>query len=379
VSARGDWDVAVVGGGPVGLAAALAARRAGLAVVVLEPRRAPIDKACGEGLMPSALAALAALGVELGAAGRPFRGIRYVAGAAAAEADFAGGARGRGVRRTVLHAALSAAAERAGVELVVARAEGLTARGVATTRGEIAARWVVGADGLRSRVRAWAGLARAPGSAAPRCGVVRHLALAPESERVEVVFGAGAEAYLTPLGADELGVALLWRGSARGFDDLLATRFPVTLRRRLAGARALSRDLGAGPFRQRARGAARGRVALLGDAAGYVDALTGEGLALGFEEALALAPALARGDLADYARQSTRLRRAPEALTRLALLLSRRPLLAQRAVAALAADPALFSALLGVLAARGRVRALGGGALARFGARLLAPAAGAAR
>ncbi|MCM2270896.1 MAG: NAD(P)/FAD-dependent oxidoreductase [Thermoanaerobaculia bacterium] len=368
-------DVVIVGGGPAGLATAIAARRHGLATVVLEAREPPLDKACGEGLMPSALAALAALGVELGDTGRPFAGIRYAADGVVAEADFPDGAHGRGVRRVDLHRLLFAVAAAAGVEWRSGeRVLGLTPRGVATAAGEIAARFTVGADGLQSKVRAWAGWER-PAAGAPRFGVRRHVALAPASERVEVVFGAGAEAYLTPLADDALGVALLWRGPARGFDDLLATRFPPAFAERLRGAPAISRDRGAGPFRQRARRAAAGRVALVGDAGGYVDALTGEGLAIAFEEALALAPALACGDLAVYARASARLRRVPELVTRLALTLTRHPRARRRALAALAADPALFSRLLGVLGARRAVGTVGGAALARFGSRLLRPTA----
>jgi flavin-dependent dehydrogenase len=343
-------------------------------VVIVEARRGVVDRACGEGLMPAALAALAVIGVEPSEGGQPFGGIRYVAGARVAEATFPGGARGLGLARTELHAALRAAAERAGVELHDGvRATGLIAEGIATDAGEIRARFVVGADGLRSRVRSWAGLARAPGRPA-RFGVRRHLALAPADARVEVHFGRGAEAYLTPLAPDRIGVALLWEGPARGFDALLAERFPEPLRARLAGGRALGRDLGRGPFGQRARAAARGRVALVGDAGGYVDPLTGEGLALAFEEARALAPALARGDLAAYARASARLRRLPEALTRLALFAARRPRLLSRVVAALARDPELFAALLGALGARRPLGDLRAAALARFSARLLLPA-----
>jgi flavin-dependent dehydrogenase len=71
-----DADLLVVGGGPGGLATALHARRHGLSVIVAEPRPDPIDKACGEGLMPGGLAELASLGVD--PAGMPFRGIAYV-------------------------------------------------------------------------------------------------------------------------------------------------------------------------------------------------------------------------------------------------------------------------------------------------------------
>jgi 2-polyprenyl-6-methoxyphenol hydroxylase-like FAD-dependent oxidoreductase len=57
-------DLVVVGGGPVGLGTAVTAAQAGLDVTVFDPRGAPVDKACGEGLMPSAVEALARIGVH---------------------------------------------------------------------------------------------------------------------------------------------------------------------------------------------------------------------------------------------------------------------------------------------------------------------------
>jgi len=329
--------------------------------------------------MPAALAALEQLGVPLPARAHAFRGIRYRFGELAAEADFPSGARGLGVRRTELAAALVAVAGRKGVELAWGTpVEGLTPRGLMTAGGEVAARFVVGADGLRSRVRGWAGLAR-PASSRRRFGVVRHYRLPPWSDRVEVHFGERAEAYVTPLAADETGVAILWDGTGGGFDDLLAARLPAELAARLRGAGRLGRDRGAGPFRQRVRGVvAQGRVALVGDAAGYVDALTGEGLAIAFASALALGDALAAGDLPRYARAHRRIARLPETLTRLALAAARRPALARRGVAALARDPELFSRLLGALGADRPLASVGLGRALRFVGALVAPGGGAA-
>ena len=112
-----DVDVFVIGGGPAGLAAAIAASRQGLGAVVVDGNRPPIDKACGEGLMPDSRFQGARLGVDLpDSVGFEFRGIRFDGAGRSVGADFPKG-RGIGVRRTVLHQALIEAAERAGVEL----------------------------------------------------------------------------------------------------------------------------------------------------------------------------------------------------------------------------------------------------------------------
>lgn len=384
-------DVIVVGGGPVGLAAAIAARQRGLSVLLVERQRPPIDKACGEGLMPAGVRALAALGVTPPSRSLPLRGIRYLSADVVAEADFPDGP-GRGIRRTELHAALVRRAAEAGVELVWGtRVESAGTGSVRTATSTWPCRFVVAADGLRSPLRrAWglqAGLGTAStgavadanrGASNPRArfGVTRHLHMPPWSQHVEVTFGDGAEAYVTPLACDEIGVAILWSGGKGGFDELLAKRFPSALARRLAGAAVLGRDHGAGPLLQPARRAvvAAGRMALVGDAAGYVDALTGEGLSLGFEAALALGDALAADELGIYARRLARLAALPNGLTRLLLVAARRPWLRRRLVAALAADPVLFGNFLGLLGDRRPLRELLLGRTLRLCGRLAWPA-----
>ncbi|MEM1177176.1 MAG: NAD(P)/FAD-dependent oxidoreductase [Acidobacteriota bacterium] len=344
-----ELDLLVVGGGPAGLVTALDAAQRGLRTAVIDRRQPPFDKACGEGLMPDGAAHLRRLGVEL-PEHRPFRGIRYLEGDLSIDGRFPG-APGLGVRRTRLHRTLVDAARAAGVDCRWGvRAEGLRAAGtdhpvVMTDRGPMGASLVVGADGLRSKMREWAGLAR-PFSGRRRFGVRRHYALAPWSDRVEVYWSDDAEAYVTPVADDEVGVAILWSGRKANFDTLL-NAFPA-LAERLSGAPSTSRDRGAGPLRQRVRTPLAGHVALVGDAAGYVDAITGEGLSLALHQSAALLDAYLEGALATYPRRARRVAFLPEALTHLLLAIEARPRLRRRVLRALHRDPKLFEGFLAV-------------------------------
>lgn len=358
-------DLLVIGGGPAGLATAIRARLAGLAVTVLDRSRPPIDKACGEGLMPDAVARLREIGVE--PRGLPFRGIRYFDGDLLAEGIFPH-AGGLGVRRLALHEALVRRAEEVGVALRWGvKATGLGPSGLETDQGPLAARYLAGADGLRSPVRRWAGL-DGPESDLRRFGVRRHFAISPWSDFVEVYWGPSVEAYVTPVAPDQVGIAFLWSGGKGGFEDHLAA-FP-TLRARLEGAPIASADRGTGPLHQRVRSVVKGNLALVGDAAGYLDAITGEGLAVALHESAALVEAILAGDLHRYQAAYRRINRLPNAMTALVLALERRPALRRRAIRALAAEPALFSKLLGIHARTLPPRRLGLGGL-RLAWRLL--------
>lgn len=290
-------DVVVAGGGPIGLATAVEARIAGLDVVVVEPRPGPVDKACGEGIMPGALAALHRLGVD--PPGWDLAGITYV-DAAGRRVDHAfHDGPGRGVRRTALHEALGARADELGVMRLQARVTAVEQDRDGVTVAGVRARWLLAADGLHSTVRRLVGLdgSRPAGAPRRRFGLRRHVATAPWSDRVEVHWARHAEAYVTPVGPELVGIAVLGPPHTDWAQTL--AELPC-LAERLAGARPVGPMMGAGPLHQVTTARTAGRVALVGDASGYVDALTGEGLRVGLAQAHAAVSTL--GDPRAYER-----------------------------------------------------------------------------
>jgi flavin-dependent dehydrogenase len=260
---------------------------------------------------------------------------------------------GLGVRRTELSRALGDEAGAAGVELrdlaVLAATPKSAAVELRTDAGVFEARLVIAADGLHSPLRRAAGL-ELPSNVPQRFGLRRHFAVEDPGELVEVHWAKGCEAYVTPVGEQCVNVAFLCGKGAR-FDELLA-RFPH-LSRRLGDP--VSDVRGAGPLLQRVRRRYAQRLALVGDAAGYVDAITGQGLSLAFRAAKLLAELLPRdlsSDLTPALSAYDRGLRAPwrrYSMPAQALVaLSRKPALRKRAIRA-AGSLRLFPALLSLV------------------------------
>ena len=236
--------------------------------------------------MPDGVARLRVHGVELDQrACHEIRGIRYLDGETVAEARFPSRCLRLGVRRTELHAAM---VERAADEWRRA-CLGREGPGDLRSGSDDRARADLGpvdcgADGLSSRVRRWAGLegsSRGP----QRFGVRRHFRSEPWTDLVEVYWGTDCEAYVTPVGSSEVGVALLWSGAEGQLRA--AARNDTRAGAAAAGRRALESGPRYGSLASPSLPGSEERVALVGDAAGYRDAITGEGLSMAFHQAAA--------------------------------------------------------------------------------------------
>jgi flavin-dependent dehydrogenase len=344
-------DVIIAGGGPAGLGAAIYAAIAGLQVTVIEPQAGVIDKACGEGLMPGAVALLGELGVKPEVS-RPFAGVRYIGQGGTVEGRFTAGP-GLGVRRTVLHAALLERAVALGVGFEQGRVSEVEQLDDHVRVNGREARWLLAADGLYSSLRKSLQL-ELPSRRSPRYGLRRHYAVAPWSPFVEVYWSADAEAYVTPVADDLVGVAVLFsgdplpegQGSAQRYERILAD-FPV-LAERLA--KPVTAVRGSGPFERRLSGRRKGRVLLIGDAAGYLDPITGEGIRLGLASASAAVDCIRADRPEDYERAWRQITRSYWLLTEGLLGVRDRALLRRAMIPFLRGVPGSFSRIVSVLA-----------------------------
>lgn len=338
-------DVFVIGGGPAGLAAAIAARQQGFRVVVADGAKPPIDKACGEVLMPDAITALEHLGVAAPATDAcHLRGVRFLSAGLSAEADFPSESRGLSIRRTTLHRILAEHAAGLGVDLlwhsVVSR---ISSDEVQAGKRTIRTKWIVGADGGNSRVRRWANL-DAHSRTAVRYAFRRHYRVKPWTDRMEIYWGEHSQGYATAVSNEEVCVAVATRHAELRLEESL--RALPALDARLGGAETASAERGAATANRKLKRVWRRNVALIGDASGTVDAITGEGLGLAFSQAIALAECFRSGNLALYQSAHRRLLLRPLLMARLMLMLDGRSGFQQRTLRALGNRPELFRRLL---------------------------------
>lgn len=364
-------DLFVVGGGPAGIATAILGAQAGMRVVVADHNRPPIDKACGEGLMPDTLAAMEKLGLKLSELNTArFRGIRFqdTDGGTCAAATFSNGF-GLGIRRTELHSRLVQRAGDAGVELLWGARVMLEREGGLSCDGRpVSCRYVIGADGESSPVRKWAMLEEMRYERV-RFGIRQHFGVKPWSDFVEVYWASNCQIVAAPIGEDEVCVAATSRDPLLKFQDAIS-QVPE-LADRLRGAPATNKLRGARTSLRRLKRVFRGKVALVGDASGSVDPLTGEGIGLGLRQAAALVEAIQHNDLQSYQAAHERIGRMAHLTSRLMLYMDEHPWLRRRVLRTFAAEPSIFARLLNAQVGERALSECGLDLPVRFGWRLI--------
>ncbi len=331
-----------------------------------------IDKSCGEGMTPETLAVLESLGVKFESnVGHRFRGISFIENGSQVSANFPR-EQGIGLRRPLLHARLVARAEECGVRFlwktpisgIVSEAD---TGSVQLGERSISAKWIVGADGQGSRVRRWIGLESS--TSKERFASRRHYRVTPWSNYMEIHWAGTTQAYVTPIGVEEVCVVVMAETPACGLFETALTQMPA-LREKLFGASLSSRERGAVSAMRTLPCVQRNNVALIGDASGGVDAITGDGLGLAFRQALSLADAMAANNLAQYQRAHRKLARRPRLTGNLMLWLGRNPRIRAKALRAMQHNPELFTRLLATHAGDGNPANLVS-ASAQLGLRLL--------
>jgi menaquinone-9 beta-reductase len=251
---------------------------------------------------------------------------------------------GVGIRRLQLHSLLVERCRQLGVRLAWGSRISPTLCQTWTLDGEPCVyRYAIGADGQSSRVRQSIGLGQ--GSVlSRRFGARCHYRVKPWSRMVEVHWGDLGQAYITPVGPEEICVATVARSPVTRMEAVLAT-LPA-LRAHLEGASPLSRMRGALTTTRKLRRVTAGNVALTGDASGSADAITGEGIALSFRQARLLAEAMAADNLAIYEAGHPAVLRMPHHMSRAMLSMDAWPWLRERAMGLFSAQPQLFAHLL---------------------------------
>jgi 2-polyprenyl-6-methoxyphenol hydroxylase-like FAD-dependent oxidoreductase len=318
--------------------------------MVADGAKPPIDKACGEALMPDAIAAFTRLGLAVPSTDASLvSGVRFLCSSLCADAQFPSGSFGLSIRRTTMHRMMIERAAALGVDLLWQTAvTGISSTGLSGSEVHLGGRtigtsWILGADGVNSRVRRWTNL-ETHSRTGLRYAFRRHYRMRPWTDHLEIYWGKRSQGYVNPVSSEEVCVAVASRNPELRLEESLA-EFPE-LNARLRDAVTVSSERGAVSANRKLKRVWRGNIALIGDASGTVDVITGEGLGLSFGQAFVLADCLRAGSLAGYQAAHRKLSRRPLLMARLLLTLDGRPRLRERTLQVLRKRPEVFRRLL---------------------------------
>ena len=338
----------IIGGGPAGLATAICLAEKGFEVTLFEKGVFPVDKVCGEGIMPTGVEFLEqheVLSLINPNDKKVFQGVRYISNnSKTLEGKFKSGF-GLGIKRTVLSEALYKKLLHFNNVKIYENSELINIfKNDESVGAEIAESsnnkkyefdYLVGCDGIRSKVRKLCKLESNKYIEDQRIGARMHFETAPWSDLVEVYWKDYIEAYITPVGSNIVQYAFIWDNksvrphSRYRMDVGLKELFPE-LFKRVEGCKQVSKLKTTGPIAVSSKKLYKNRVILLGDAYTYLDGITGEGISIAFKEAQCLADSVfnySEDFIKYYEKEVKIITNNYLRMTNLALLLSYYPIL----------------------------------------------------
>ncbi len=355
-------NIAIIGAGPAGLSTAIALAQKGQLVSIFDKASLPINKVCGEGILPTGVKYLTnIIGVEFISKieSYPFKGIKYIDSNGTIAIGEFNNSKGFGIKRLKLaqalyslcktfpnitfyenHKLITLKSSPKQLEFTVENSLDKSTKTFADFN------YLIGADGRLSTVRNLISNKGKKPTSLKRKGARLYIATPPWTNMVEVYWANNIEAYVTPNSHKSIGIMFSWDlKNFKANEDTLLSFFP-TLKEKIDNKERQGPLMYIGNFAHQSQEASVDNIAFIGDAVVFMDGVTGEGLSLAFEAANLLSESIINDDLISYNIDIKKLKNKYIVITNLALLLTQHKFLRKCIIKLFSLFPTIFRFVL---------------------------------